>query len=72
MAKMERMAAFQLSLGWVLVPQSRLGMAQGSEVTRVTPASKQTTPFNLILGNQAKNRLLQLKVKSKDVTKQCC
>ena len=68
---MKWMAAFQLSLGWVRVPQSRPEMAQGSEVTRVTPASKQTTPFNFLLGNQPKNRLLRLKVKSKDVTKKC-
>lgn len=69
---MERMALFQLSLGWVPVPQSGLGMSQGSQVTRGTPASKQTTPFDLLSGNQAKNRLQRLKVKSKDVTKQCC
>lgn len=53
-------------LGWGPVPRSALGMPQGSEVTRVTPTSKQTTP------SRAKNRSLRLKIKSKDVTERCC
>lgn len=56
---MGRVAAFH---GW----DEDRSLGAGSEVTRVTPTSKQTT------SSRAKNRLLRLKVKSKDVTERCC